>query len=475
MGSIRLSKTSNGRLRRQRARHGQQPAAPGTMTTDRAVGALIREGAELAEARRPDEAEACLRRALELAPTDPRAQFTLAGLLMNARGDAGSLREAQRLTDELRRRFPGLWAAEFNAAVVAYLLGDGERSDAHMGEALRLAPTVGPEAARVRLFAARRRLECGDLAAWPEYARLYFEVHPGFDSFSPTPTWDGSDPSGRRILIDYAGGGHGDLFMFVRFAPMLARMGATVLLRCRPSQARLLARCDGVAAVLASGDGGSVGEAPPDVLQHDLHIMACALPGFLSPSLDKIPAAVPYLSADAADVERWRPAMERIPGFRIGVAWQGDPTNELDRFRSFMLAELAPLAAVPGVSLISLQQGHGVEQLADAGFPVVDLGAEYAVGDWLDTAALISQLDLIVSCDSAIAHLSGAVGRPTWLALQEPSEFRWLRDRDDSPWYPTMRLFRQERPGDWSSVFRRMADALADGARAGCIKVISSP
>jgi hypothetical protein len=145
--------------------------------------------------------------------------------------------------------------------------------------------------------------------------------------------------------------------------------------------------------------------------------------------------------------------------------WQGDPQHNLDRLRSFSLAELEPLGEVPGLSLISLQKGTGREQLADAGFPVWDLGPSYQAGDWQTTAAIVSQLDLVINPDRAMAHLAGALGRPTWLALGRPAEWRWLQDREDSPWYPTMRLFRQEHLGEWRPVFRRMAEALA--ARVG--------
>jgi len=163
-------------------------------------------------------------------------------------------------------------------------------------------------------------------------------------------------------------------------------------------------------------------------------------------------------------VERWRPACSAIPGIRIGVCWAGSPSHRQDAFRSFRAAELAPLAAVPVVTLVNLQKGKETEQLADVPFFVVDLGPEYAAGDWLDTAAVISQLDLVVTPDTALAHLAGSLARPVWMALHRPAEWRWMRDPDDSPWYPTMRLFRQENLGEWGPVFRRMAEAL-DQAR----------
>src|SRR5262249_18750349 len=174
-----------------------------------------------------------------------------------------------------------------------------------------------------------------------------------------------------------------------------------------------------------------------------------------------------YLSPDPAAVERWRSAIGGLPGLKVGIAWQGNPDQDLDANRSFRLVELEPTARVAGVSLVSLQKGHGVEQLVEAPFSVIDLGPEYAAGDWLETAAVVSHLDLVIAPDTAIGHLSGALGRPTWLALSRPADWRWMVGADDSPWYPTMRLFRQDRPGAWRPVFLRMAEALGERATGG--------
>ena len=181
-----------------------------------------------------------------------------------------------------------------------------------------------------------------------------------------------------------------------------------------------------------------------------------------------MPAAVPYLARRTGVGAKWA-ARIGAAGFKIGIVWQGNADPEADMARSMPLAAFAPLAAAPNARLISLQKGFGVEQLADLppGMRVETLGEDFDAGAdaFIDTAAAMTHLDLVVTCDTSIAHLAGALGRPVWVALKSDAEWRWLRDRDDSPWYPTMRLFRQKRRGDWSGVFAAMAERLASPAQ----------
>jgi hypothetical protein len=186
------------------------------------------------------------------------------------------------------------------------------------------------------------------------------------------------------------------------------------------------------------------------------------LPRIFGTTLDNVPATIPYLSADPATVETWRRRLEAYPGFRVGICWQGSPEASFD-WRNVPLADFGVLAAVPGVRLISLQRGSGVEQLAelDGRFAVVELGDELdRQGAFLDTAAVIKNLDLVITIDTAVAHLAGALGAPVWVALIHAPEWRWLSQRADSPWYPTMRLFRQTQLDRWSDVFARIATDL---------------
>jgi hypothetical protein len=191
----------------------------------------------------------------------------------------------------------------------------------------------------------------------------------------------------------------------------------------------------------------------------DLHAPLLSLPGILRTRLETIPASVPYLRAKPELVEYWRGILSAIPGYRVGIAWQGNPEYPGDRLRSIPLAEFAPLAAVAGASLISLQKQHGLEQLPAAleRFRVVQLAeVDEQAGAFMDTAAIMMNLDLVVVPDLALAHLAGALGVPVWVALPFASDWRWLLARDDSLWYPTMRLFRQPRAGDWAGVMVRL-------------------
>jgi hypothetical protein len=220
----------------------------------------------------------------------------------------------------------------------------------------------------------------------------------------------------------------------------------------------------------------------------DVQIPLLSLPLVLGTTLENLPSAVPYLSAGAQSIEAWRPIVTRTIGdgprgefdglgrpariFRIGIAWQGNRGHPVDRWRSFPLTHFAHLARLPGVRLISLQKGDGTEQLAKlAGrFPVAELtiGSQDKedLRDFLDTAAVMSGLDLVVTPDSAVAHLAGGLGIRAWVALSTVGEWRWMIDREDSPWYPTVRLFRQTSFGDWDGVFQRMASVLGQELRA---------
>jgi hypothetical protein len=232
------------------------------------------------------------------------------------------------------------------------------------------------------------------------------------------------------------------------------RRGGFVVLVCQQALARLLARAPGIDRLASSEDS-----AP----EADVYAPLLSLPRLLGTTLATIPADVPYLKAEPELVERWTRALAPpTDGLRVGIVWQGNPKHDKDRERSAPLRLFAALARVEGVRLFSLQKGFGTEQLAGiAGlFPVTDLGP--GLEDFVDTAAVLANLDLVVTVDSAVAHLAGALGVPVWVAVPFFPDWRWLLGRDDSPWYPTMRLFRQETRGDWAGVFERMAVALRD-------------
>jgi len=178
--------------------------------------------------------------------------------------------------------------------------------------------------------------------------------------------------------------------------------------------------------------------------------------------LAPIPAQVPYLFADPQRVEQWRRQLDPFGDLKVGIAWQGNPDNKHDRRRSVPLARFESVAGLPGVRLFSLQVGPGAEQIKHVRFPVVDLASQFDPVCFRDVAAAMMALDLIITVDSALAHLAGALGIAVWVLLPYAPDWRWLLGRADSPWYPTMRLFRQKEPGDWDGVFRFVGGALKE-------------
>ena len=301
---------------------------------------------------------------------------------------------------------------------------------------------------------------------WPEYDWRWTlkeygwlrNIHGNF----PQPLWTGERFDNRTLLI-YAEQGMGDVIQFCRYVPDVARMGDKVVFAVHPRIIQLVK---------------SLVDLPPNVTilamdkpplpPFDIHCPLLSLPRVLKIRLDEPSDHVPYLQAEAPLVERWRERLSRFEGLRIGIAWQGNPFGKIDRGRSLPLAAMAPLAAIPGVRLISLQQRDGLDQLENlpAGMVVERLGDGIdTVGAFVDTAAIMANLDLIITSDTSTCHLAGALGRPVWTVLKQVPDWRWLLDRPDSPAYPTMRLFRQQTMGDWAGVFQAVAALLSQVVR----------
>ena len=263
--------------------------------------------------------------------------------------------------------------------------------------------------------------------------------------------------------------GLGDTIQFFRYLPLMTAAGVEAAFACPPRLRRLLSSKAGVRFV----------DSPSADDPFDAQIAISSLPHAFGTRLDTIPAAVPYLAAEPPLRELWARRIGAA-GFKIGIVWQGNPDPEADRARSMPLSALAPLAEVAGVRLISLQKGVGEEQLSvlPPSMRVETLGADFDAGPdaFVDTAAAMAALDLIVTCDTSIAHLAGALAAPVWVALKSDAEWRWLAGRADSPWYPTMRLFRQSRRGAWRDVFDAMAlEVAALAARRAASRLISTP
>ncbi|MGO9915795.1 MAG: DUF6165 family protein [Isosphaeraceae bacterium] len=269
------------------------------------------------------------------------------------------------------------------------------------------------------------------------------------------PQWNGFPLAGRRILL-ITERGFGDTMQFVRFAPLLKRQRAgAVILECPEKLVKLLARTPGIDQLVPQGK---------PLPEYDVYCALLNVPGLTATSIEAIPVDVPYIFADPELVEHWRRELAASPGFKVGINWQGNPKCAGDRHRSIPLAHFEPISRVPGVKLFSIQKNDGREQLdALAGkFTVTDLGRrlDENTGPFLDTAAVLKNLDLLITSDTAVAHLAGALGVPVWMALSTTPDWRWLTNREDNPWYPTMRIFRQDQHMVWGPVFERMAAEL---------------
>jgi FkbM family methyltransferase len=295
------------------------------------------------------------------------------------------------------------------------------------------------------------------LEGWSYYEFRWLQdpllsARPGFRQ----PVWAGQDLQGKVILLRVEQG-FGDTVQFIRYAPLLKALGATVVLQIRKGLEGLATGFRGVDSIVDRDD------APP---AFDFYISLMSLPRVFGTDLMSIPAEVPYLNVDAARAREWANHVGGDGALKVGLVWAGNPDHPRDRYRSMPLQMLAPLLNLSGARFYSLQKGPAGAQ-AEAlsrDLKIVQLGPE--LKDFADTAALISVLDLLICVDTAPAHIAGAMGKPVWLMLPHPAEYRWMQDRDDSPWYPSMRLFRQSRLGDWAGMVKTLEAALQERLRS---------
>jgi Flp pilus assembly protein TadD len=408
--------------------------------------ALSNLGLTLTEIGQPAEAAVLLRQAVRLRHDYPEAHNNL-GLAL---ADLGRFDEAAACFEQTLRINPRYSHAHVNLASTYKEQGRSEEAIACYDLALRYEP----DNASTRWNRSLALLQMGNFErGWKEY-EWRWKKKDARPRKCRQPLWDGSPLDGRTILL-WGEQGLGDAIQFARYAPLVQARGGRVVLECLNIVRELFQGLVGVDQVVAEG---------PEPPAFDVHAPLMSLPFLLGTTRTSVPATVPYLTADPQRVACWRQQLAEVKGFRVGIVWQGNPYHKWDRHRSVPLWRFAALADRPGVTLVSLQKGPGVEQLEGfSRFRVVVPETEPMgePGSFADTAALIANLDLVVTVDTAVAHLAGALGTPVWVALSALSDWRWLRDRDDSPWYPTMRLFRQPKLGDWDSVFDRLAKALA--------------
>jgi tetratricopeptide (TPR) repeat protein len=439
--------------------------------------AVLKEG-------RAEEAVRCEREALRLDPENVEALNNL-GIAMHA---LYALPEAENHFRGVLRLSPEHANATLNLGVIRQSLGYLEEAEM----LYRRANALGADKARVcnnlaLALAELDRLEeaetiCRDaLSANPEYPEAEVnlgmillmrgkmrEAWPHYEARWRVPPlsrqaklpgaarWTGDEPIGGRTILLLAEQGFGDTLQFCRYAPMVAKLGAKVVLAVPSPLSRLMRSLAGVDLVVSQDD------VLPDF---DFWCPLMSLPMAFRTGEETIPWHVPYLEADADAIAAWEKiiaASGATSGLRVGLVWAGERrpgqahATAIDRRRSINLSVMAPLGEVTGCVFVSLQVGPPAKQTEAAPFPLIEVD----LTDFANTAALIEVLDLIISVDTSVAHLAGALGKPVWLLNRYDSCWRWPRDRNDTAWYPTMRLFRQTSPGDWAGVIRRVVEAL---------------
>jgi Flp pilus assembly protein TadD len=399
----------------------------------------------LCEIGQLDEAIAVCELALALDPECAPAHTNL-GIIWDAKNELEAAIAAHRCAIAAD---PDYARAYTNLAFALRKVGEIDEAFAASERAIAL----DPDDAQARCNHGHYLLLNGDLKngfaehRWERKCKNPSRYLPTFSE----PEWQGEAFAGRTLLL-FAEYGLGDALQFVRYVPMAAALGGSTVLEVQPELVPLLRTMSGVTVVPRGAP------RPP----FDLQLPLMDLPCVFGTTLATVPAAVPYLQPDPTKVAVWRRALNDTKSFKVGVVWAGNPRHKRDDYRSLSAEAVLPRLVMPGVQLYSLQKEPrpaDIPVLAGLGADVIDLAP--ALGDFAETAAAVAALDLVIAVDTSVAHLAGALGRPVWLLTPYALDWRWLRDREDSPWYPTMRLFRQQKPQAWDGVLARVSAELA--------------
>ena len=392
------------------------------------------------------EAELWFKKAIELRPDYADAYYNL-GKAMQERQEFETALQCYRKALSLK---PDYSKACNNSAKIYHDRGQFLQAQLWYQKAL----AIRPDYAEARFNLATTQLLTGDfVAGWQGYEwrfrrRDWYRTYP--HRFSQ-PRWDGSPFDGKTVYV-HCEQGLGDILQFVRYLPRVKALGGRLVLETIRPMVKLCRRIAAVDQVVEPNK-----EERP-AIDFDYYIPLLSLPAVFNTTLDTIPNHIPYLSTTPEDLQRWRSRISQ-KGLRIGLVWAGTST---DPRRACPLAWFTPLTRLKNAFFYGLQKGIAAEQIEVEGLPqgmrLTNLGQEFE--DFADTAAVIAQMDLVISIDTSVAHLAGAMGKPLWLLLPDIPDWRWLLDRSDSPWYPTARLFRQKRPGDWQPVIQSIADEL---------------
>lgn len=399
------------------------------------VEAMTNLGLNLLESHRASEAVIILKQARRLQPKCIGASNNLALALT----DCGKFDEAIATWEELLGDDPNNADYHSNLGSTLDQMGRIHEALACYEHAVRLKP----DNASIRWNRALSLLHAGEFEeGWQEYEWRWKRGGSQPRKFAQ-PEWDGTPLKGRTIFV-HTEQGLGDIIMFARYLPLLKAMGGRVLVECPPAVANLLGSCDGIDEIIKEGDA---------LCPFHVHAPLMSMPRLFGTDLSSIPSAVPYLAADPELVEAWGKRLKHIQGKKIGICWQGNPQHRWDHHRSIPLHEFSGLACIPGISLISLQPNKACETLS---FKLTEFAGFDAGRGFADSAAVMQHLDTIITCDTSIAHLAGALGKRVWLLRSKIGDWRWLTVRSSSPWYPTMRIYRQEHVGEWQHMFTRV-------------------
>jgi tetratricopeptide (TPR) repeat protein len=402
-------------------------------------------GTALLEQREFEEAAICHNRAIEIKPEYAEAYNNLGTVLQ----ELSKLNEAVASYKKAIALKPDFADAHNN-------LGTALQSSGKLGEALtsyKQAIVLNPEFSLAHVNMSFVQLLTQNFKeGWQEH-KWRLNIKGRSSTTSRQQMWDGKSLNDKAILV-HTEQGFGDTIQFVRYLPMVKAHGGSVIIECQQSLYRLLRNCNGIDEIIEKTSAKTLSVQPY------VHTHLLDLPGIFDTTLKSIPLHIPYITPDQILVDQWASRLNDDENFKIGIVWAGNPYHTRDRNRSCSLADFAKLADVSGLSFYSLQKGH-VSIESDnppTGMRIINLDNE--LNDFADTAAVIANLDLVITVDTAVAHLTGAIGKPVWTLLPFAPDWRWLLKRNDSPWYPSMRLFRQNQPGDWNRVFEKVKHGL---------------
>ena len=412
-------------------------------------GALNNLGNAFYVQKRLAQAVECYQRALALEPHNARTHYNL-GVTLRAMERLPEAVEAYQRAIALQ---PDFADAFYNQAHALRMLGRVDEAIKGYQRAVELQPGF----AKAHYDLGLALLLRGDYArGWTEQEwRWKCEEFPTPRRDFRRPRWDGAPLNGRTIHL-HAEQGFGDTIHFVRYFDLVKARGGRIVAECQPQLKRLIARMPAVSHVVTTGE---------PLVDFDVHCPLLSLPAIFGTTLETIPARVPYLEADPADAKRWASRLAAHAGkLKVGLVWSGNALNRNDFNRSLAFSSLAPLIHTPGAVFVSLQKGEAAEQLRQTPEGAVVFDGSEELHDFSETAALAANLDLVIAVDTAVGHLAGALARPVWLLTPFAPDWRWGLAGEKSLWYPTLRLFRQSAPGEWTDVLTRVAEALRQAA-----------